>query len=240
MAPRATIQNQKNSTLTLFKSAEILPKWRPIWEKINEEISNRFHIHSGVPQGSILGPLLHVVYTSDLPTSRETTVGTFADHTAIFATHKDPTIAPLNLQEHLHSIEKWLKKWKIKVSKSKSLHITFTLRKGHCPAININQTIITQTEAVNYLGLRFDCGLNWKEHIAKKRKQIDLKTVQLVDRKKIPSNYRRQITHLQSGNQTDMELRSRTVGLRQQVQHSRHAEIPIQDSQSHKQMPPGM
>jgi hypothetical protein len=49
------------------------------------------------------------------------------------------------------------------------------LRKGHCPAVNINQTIIPQTEAVEYPGLHFDCRLNWKEHIARKRKQIYLK-----------------------------------------------------------------
>ena len=144
--------------------------------KFNGGTSSLFHIHSGVPQGSFRGPLLYVLYTSDLPTSRETTLGTFADDTAIFATHEDPTIASLNLQEHLHIIEKWLKKWKIKVNESKSLHITFTLQEGHCRAININQTIIPQREAVKYLGLHFDSRLNWKEHIARKRKQSDLKT----------------------------------------------------------------
>jgi hypothetical protein len=82
---------------------------------LNGETSRRFHIHSGVPQGSILGPVLYVLYTSDLPTSRETTLGTFANDTTIFATHEDPTIASLNLQEHISSIEKWLQKWKIKV-----------------------------------------------------------------------------------------------------------------------------
>jgi len=55
----------------------------------------------------------------------------------------------------------------------------------------------------------------------------------VVNRKKIPSIHRKQITRLQSGNQTYMELRNRTVVLRQQVQHSHHAEIPIQNSQSH-------
>jgi len=50
---------------------------------------------------------------------------------------------------------------------------------------------------------------------------------------KIPSIYRKQITHLHSGNQTDMELGNRTVGLRQQGHHSHHAEIPIQNSHSH-------
>ena len=171
----------------LFKIKRILPSSyfillksylneREFETKFNGETSSRFHIHPGVPQGNILGPLLYVLYTSDLPTFRQTTLGTFADDTAIFATHEDPTIASLNHQEHLNIIEKWLKKWKIKVNESKSSLITFTLRKGHCPAVNINQTVIPQTEAVKYLGLHFGCRLNWKEHIARKRKQIYLKT----------------------------------------------------------------
>ena len=149
---------------------------------------SRFHIHSGVIQGSILGPLLYILYTSDLPASRETTSDTFADDTAIFATHEDPTIASLNLQEHLHIIETWLKKWKIMVNESKSLHITFTLRKDHCPAVNINQSIIPQTEVVKYLRLHFDCRLKWKEHIAqtKKTNRLKNKRDQLVERGKNP------------------------------------------------------
>jgi len=73
--------------------------------KFNGETSSCFHIHSGVPQGSILPPLLYVLYTSDLPTARETTLGTFADDTTISVTHGDPTITSLNLQEHLNIIE---------------------------------------------------------------------------------------------------------------------------------------
>jgi hypothetical protein len=122
MAPRATIQNQKilpSSNLNLLKS---YLNERQFETKFSGKTSSRFHIHSGVPQGSILGPLLCVLYTFDLPTSRETTLGTFADDTAILATHEDLTIASLNLQDHLHIIEKWLKKWKIKVDESKSSH----------------------------------------------------------------------------------------------------------------------
>jgi len=85
-------------------------------------------------------------------------------------------VALFNLQQHLHIIEKWLKKLEIKVNESRSSHITFTLRKGHCPAVNMNQIIIPQTDAVTYPGLHFDCRLNWKEHIATNRKQIDLIT----------------------------------------------------------------
>ena len=109
-APRATTENQKNSTLKLLQPAEIrriLPSsysnllksylnGRQFETKFNGEISSRFHIHSGVPQGGTFGPLLYVLYTSDLATFRDTTLGTFAGDSAIFTTHEDPTIVSLN------------------------------------------------------------------------------------------------------------------------------------------------
>jgi hypothetical protein len=71
--------------------------------KFNNEILPRFLMLSGVPQGSILGPLLYTIYTADLPTSNKTILSTFADDTAIFTTHPDPTTASLKLQDHLHN-----------------------------------------------------------------------------------------------------------------------------------------
>jgi len=82
----------------------------------------------------------------------------------------------LNLQDHLYNIEKWLQKWKMKVNETKSSHITFTLRKGQCPPVCINQTVLPHVETVKCLGLHFDRRLTWKEHIAMKRKQLDHKT----------------------------------------------------------------
>jgi hypothetical protein len=105
MVSRATIQNQKNFTLMLFQPAEIVPKSSQFETKFNGESFSRFCIHSGVPQESILGPLLYILHTSELRTSKETTLGTFADDTAIFATHGDTTIASLNFQEHLQHLQ---------------------------------------------------------------------------------------------------------------------------------------
>ena len=164
----------------LFKIKKILPikyynllksylQERHYVTKHNNETSRSFQIHSGVPQGSILGPLLYILNTSDLPTSRDTKMGTFVDDTAIFATHADPTKTSRNLQEHL-AIQNWLQKWKIKVKETKSSRITFTLNKDNCPAISINKTVQPQVESVKYLGLHFDCSLNWKVHSTKKRK----------------------------------------------------------------------
>ena len=97
------IELETNNLTNLLKSCL---SERQFETKINGETPSRFHTHSGVLQRSILGPLLYVLYTYGLQTFRETTLGTFAGDTAIFATHEDPTIASLNLQEHLHVIEK--------------------------------------------------------------------------------------------------------------------------------------
>lgn len=147
--------------------------------KVNTETSVRCCIRSGVPQGSVLGPILYLLYTSDIPTASTTTLSTFADDTAVIATHEDPEIAVSRLQAHLNSIETWLSRWKIKVNESKSTYVVFTLRRQLCPQVTFNQTIIPQQEVVKYLGMHFDSKLNWKKHIVAKRKHIDLRAKEM-------------------------------------------------------------
>jgi hypothetical protein len=96
------------------------------------------------------------------------------------ATHSNPTTASMNIQAHLRKIERWTRKWRLKINETKSAHITFTLRKETCPPVYVNQSIIPQTETVKYLGLHFDKRLTWREHITKTRKHLDLKTRELI------------------------------------------------------------
>jgi hypothetical protein len=60
-------------------------------------------IRAGVPQGSALGSTLYVLYTSDLPTSTNTTLGTFA-YTVILSANKDSRRAASDLQHHLNTL----------------------------------------------------------------------------------------------------------------------------------------
>jgi hypothetical protein len=53
------------------------------------------------------------LYTADLPTIRQTTVATFADDTAVLASHSDPKIASNLFQKNLDKIQNWLKIWRI-------------------------------------------------------------------------------------------------------------------------------
>ena len=134
---------------------------------------------SGVPQGSVLGPFLYIIFTADIPQQNSTTINTFADDTAVLSRHTNLDIATANLQAHLDSIEKWTRKWRLKINENKSTHVTFTLRKGTTPQLYFRNNTIPQAETVKYLGLHFDKRLNWKHHITKMRKHLNLKTREL-------------------------------------------------------------
>lgn len=136
-------------------------------------------IHAGVPQGSILGPILYIIYTSDMPTSSQTCMSTFADDTALVSIHKNRSVASDQLQSHIHILETWLDKWRMSVNANKCTHVTFSLRRDTCPPVIIFNSPITQTDHVRYLGIHLDRRLTWSHHIASKITQMKLKSNQL-------------------------------------------------------------
>lgn len=147
---------------------------RYYYVKENDEISSIRQIKAGVPQGSVLGPTLYLLYTSDLPLTDGVVIGTFADDTAALAVNEDPKKASHSLQKCIDNISSWLQDWRINVNETKSVQVTFTLKRETCPPITLNHSEIPQANEVKYLGIHLDKRLTWKKHIQTKRKALEI------------------------------------------------------------------
>ena len=101
---------------TDYSILQSYPSKRQFMVKYADAITTTFPIEAGIPQGSVLGPLLFSIYTADLPISIEITIVTFADDTALLASHANPIIASSTLHRGLDSMEKWFHKWGFKIN----------------------------------------------------------------------------------------------------------------------------
>lgn len=148
---------------------------RSFYVKVNNTNSNIYRINAGIPQGSVLGPILYTIFTYDMPCIDGVTVATYADDTTFLHSSESMFEASLVIQNQLDILHEWLIAWNIMINPQKSSHITFTLRLGNCPDVYLNGSLIPHCNSTKYLGLHLDRRLRWKDHLKAKKSQIDLK-----------------------------------------------------------------
>ena len=139
---------------------------------LNGNKSNRKEIQSGVPQGSVLGPLFFLVYINDLPLhlNKQTENTLFADDSSLYTSNKH--IASINntLQDSLNKTSEWCNRNSMVIHPDKTKSMIIAPRQKqqlHKPTLNltIGSSNIEQVKEHKLLGVFIDTHLTWNKHI---------------------------------------------------------------------------
>ncbi len=145
---------------------------RQQYVNINNNKSQLKYIKYGVPQGSILGPLLFIIYTNDfVNSSRVLHKIIFADDTNLFMAHNNTHELQDLLNKELLSVHNWFKANRLSLNLGKTNYMIFHSNKKQIKMeniaiqIEINGEVIKKVNSTKFLGVLIDDCLNFKSHI---------------------------------------------------------------------------
>lgn len=166
----------RGETLKLF---EDYLKNRKQKVKINENMSDFQVITTGVPQGTVLGPILFLIYINDLLNSNSRgSIISYADDTAIVFTANSWEQVYEKAEKGLSVVQRWLDFNLLTLNANKTKFLTFSISRAQQPVKNILQihhltcnrnenctcVIIHKEKTIKYLGVIIDQHLRWSEH----------------------------------------------------------------------------
>ena len=140
------------------------------------ELSEWSDVCSGVPQGSILGPLLFSIFVNDLPSVlTRSTVMMYADDTTVYFSDHNATKVQEVLNEELATLSSWIaiNGLKMNIKKTQVMILSRKSRENEAESlqISIDNEVIANCDEVKYLGVFVDKQLRWRSHIEKVRKK---------------------------------------------------------------------
>ena len=120
-----------------------------------------------MPQGSILGPLLFLIYINDIVVDIHSSIRLFADDTSLYIIVDNPHQAANLLNADLAKMHLWVSRWLVSFNPSKSESMTLSRKQNKPlhPPLNMAQLNINEVTSHKHLGLIFSDDGSWHEHI---------------------------------------------------------------------------
>ena len=134
---------------------------------LNGQCSSWGPLKAGVPQGSVLGPLLFLIYINDIANIVNSHIRLFADDVTLFLEVDDPGTTAGELNEDLQKISDWAEKWLVTFNPSKTKHMLISrkrIQRDH-PSLYFKDKVITDVNEHKHLGLIVQNDLTWFSHI---------------------------------------------------------------------------
>ena len=130
-------------------------------------------VNAGVPQGSVLGPLLFLVYINDQPDGLNSVVKFFADDTSLFSFVSEVNKSCEDLNSDLLLINKWAFQWKMSFNpdlNKQAAEVFFSHKKNPLvqPAVFVNNSLVVSVYSQQHLGLILGMRLNFDNHLREK------------------------------------------------------------------------
>jgi hypothetical protein len=140
---------------------------RKIRTIINGQTSEWQRTTAGVPQGSILGPLLFLVFINDITNNIESDIHLFADDTSLMDIIENHVMSYAKLNRDLNRLSTWATKWMVTFNATKTVYLQVTrkLNPAPKPILRLNGVVINEVETHKHLGLTFNTTLTWSDHI---------------------------------------------------------------------------
>ena len=140
---------------------------------INGQNSNWAPILSGVPQGSVLGPLLFLIFVNDLETGIISNVKFFADDVSLFSIVHNPLTSAIDLNRDLNVISSWAHQWKMSFNPDPTkpaVEIIFSSKISETihPPLFFQNSQVKRVDHHKHLGLILDSKLSFARHINEK------------------------------------------------------------------------
>ena len=161
-------QNRISRNLLKLLRDFLIERIQPV--VLNGRASAWTNTTAGVPQGSILGPLLFLIYINDLSEGLSTNAKLFADDTSLFSVIHDSQTSANVLNKDLEMIHNWAFQWKMNFNPDPTkqaqevIFIRKTKKLPHPPLV-FNNTNVTQSIYQKHLGIILDSKLTFENHI---------------------------------------------------------------------------